>query len=147
MQEKYKQQSMQQNKKRNTHKHQTPGYNDDGKRSKDKKSIARQKRRAEQDYSLEVSRYQNLRVNETNPHDARDFNNRATKQPLSPHSRMMFQSEAQFLDNYGQGRKSEMPLGRFNQNGTADGEDNTIWDKLSKIFTFGCIETSHNNKR
>jgi len=52
---------------------------------------------------------------------------------------MMFQSEAQFLDNYG-----ERPIGRFN--GQQSNQENTMWDKLSKIFTFGCIETSHNNK-
>lgn len=57
---------------------------------------------------------------------------------MSPHSRMMFQSEAQFLDNYG-----ERPIGRFNGQSN---QENTMWDKLSKIFTFGCIETSHNNK-
>jgi len=58
---------------------------------------------------------------------------------MSPHSRMMFQSEAQFLDNYG-----ERPIGRFNTQ--QNNQENTMWDKLSKIFTFGCIETSHNNK-
>jgi len=55
---------------------------------------------------------------------------------------MLFQSEAQFLENYG-GRASEIPT-RF-KNGQM--EENSIWDKLSRIFTFGCIETSHNAKK
>lgn len=54
---------------------------------------------------------------------------------------MMFQSEAQFLDNYA--RHSEQVRGRFAQ----QGGDDSVWDKLSRIFTFGCIETNHNNRK
>ena len=63
------------------------------------------------------------------------------RQNMSPNSRMMFQSEAQFLDNYA--RHSEQVRGRFAQ----QGGDDSVWDKLSRIFTFGCIETNHNNRK
>ena len=52
---------------------------------------------------------------------------------------MILQSEAQFLDSYG--RRSERRM-RHSANNEGDG---SLWDKLSRIFSFGCIETSHNN--
>lgn len=105
-------------------------------------TFQRMKKRAEKDFSLRYDGGQ--RMNETNPHQYdRDGRHshfyKARENQMSPHSRMMFQSEAQFLDNYG-----ERPIGRFN--GQQSNQENTMWDKLSKIFTFGCIETSHNNK-
>lgn len=54
---------------------------------------------------------------------------------LSPHSRMLLQSESQFMKD-----DNRRDSHRDNLN-----EDNTIWDKLSRIFTFGCIETNHND--
>ena len=53
---------------------------------------------------------------------------------------MILQSEAQFANNLG--RRSART--HFNPNASAS-EENSIWEKLSRIFTFGCIETSHNN--
>jgi len=44
------------------------------------------------------------------------------------------------MDNYS--RRSVKP--QFNGRIT---DENTIWDKLSRIFTFGCIETSHNGDK
>lgn len=102
------------------------------------------KRRAGEDYSLDMKRYDDSRGNQTNPlsSDPHQYFNKEYRDRLSPHSRMIFQSEAQFLDNYG-ARRSERPM-RL-KNGQI--EENSIWDKLSRIFTFGCIETSHNNKQ
>lgn len=111
-------------------------------RKKGNTTFQRMKKRAEKDFSLRYDGGQ--RMNETNPHsyDHRDGRQshflKGRENQMSPHSRMMFQSEAQFLDNYG-----ERPIGRFNGQSN---QENTMWDKLSKIFTFGCIETSHNNK-
>lgn len=59
---------------------------------------------------------------------------------LSPHSRMILESEKQFLDNYG--RRTEIER-RTMHGGVV--QEESMWDKLSRIFTFGCIETSHNN--
>ena len=64
---------------------------------------------------------------------------------------MMYQSEAQFLDGYGGrgrlggGRFSEGAQNRYFGNKTG-GEGDSMWDKLSRLFTFGCIETNHNYK-
>jgi len=49
------------------------------------------------------------------------------------------------LDNYG--RHSEKVRGRFDNNQGGGGGDDSVWDKLSRIFTFGCIETNHNNRK
>ena len=54
----------------------------------------------------------------------------------TPTSALMMHSERQFLDDYARGDKRN----------TSYQSDNTIWDKLSRIFTFGCIETSHNKR-
>ena len=54
----------------------------------------------------------------------------------TPTSALMMHSERQFLDDYA----------RNDKRNTSYQSDNTIWDKLSRIFTFGCIETSHNKR-
>ena len=51
---------------------------------------------------------------------------------------MILQSEAQFLDNYG--RKTEVQRRTYSH----ATEPDSLWDKLSRIFTFGCIEANHN---
>jgi len=56
---------------------------------------------------------------------------------------MMFQSEAQFLNNYG-GRRTVNDGRHFT--GRPAAEESSMWDKLSRIFTFGCIEANHNSK-
>lgn len=51
---------------------------------------------------------------------------------------MILQGEAQFMD---QGRRTEHQR-HFAGHGA---EESSVWDTLSRIFTFGCIETNHNN--
>ena len=70
----------------------------------------------------------------------RGENNGRYEARLSPHSRMILESEKQFLDNYG--RRTEIER-RTMHGGVV--QEESMWDKLSRIFTFGCIETSHNN--
>ena len=60
------------------------------------------------------------------------------KAQLSPHSRMILESEKQFMNDYG--RRTEIERRTLQ----APEDSESMWDKLSRIFTFGCIETSHN---
>ena len=60
------------------------------------------------------------------------------KAQLSPHSRMILESEKQFMNDYG--RRTEIERRTLQ----APEESESMWDKLSRIFTFGCIETSYN---
>lgn len=69
-----------------------------------------------------------------------DHHNGRYEARLSPHSRMILESEKQFLNNYG--RRTEIDR-RSVPGGNV--QEESMWDKLSRIFTFGCIETSHNN--
>ena len=93
---------------------------------------------ADSNSSLEFQRQYNRSFNnENNPH-SKDGYYYGKGDKLSPRSRMILQSEAQFLDSYG--RRSERRMGHSNTS-----EGNSMWDKLSRIFSFGCIETSHNN--
>ena len=118
-------------------------YNKYGSRHRqrhNKSSIQKQRRRGDLNYSLDIERY-DQRHNETNPMNAESDRFGRGRQ-MSPNSRMMFQSEAQFLDNYG--RHTEQVRGRF---ANQQGSDDSVWDKLSRIFTFGCIETNHNNRK
>lgn len=43
------------------------------------------------------------------------------------------------MDNYG--RKTEVQRRTYSH----ATEPDTLWDKFSRIFTFGCIEANHNN--
>ena len=56
---------------------------------------------------------------------------------------MMYQREAQFLESYGRERQTQNQFNGFNQKPEPS---DSLWDKLGRIFTFGCIETNHNNK-
>ena len=91
------------------------------------KSVQKHRNRAARDsdastYSLEFQRHYISRANETNPHTDRsgdDFKHRGGgynrryggEQRLSPHSRMILESEKQFLDNYG--RRTEIERRTF----------------------------------
>ena len=88
------------------------------------KSVQRHKNRAARDsaastYSLEFQQHYNPRANETNPHTDRsggDFKRGGYRYGngegrLSPHSRMILESEKQFLDNYG--RRTEIERRTF----------------------------------
>ena len=58
---------------------------------------------------------------------------------ISPSTRLMMQSERQFIEEYGRG-KGNM------RGGTQPQEEETVWERFSRMFTFGCIETNHNRR-
>lgn len=95
--------------------------------------------RGSTDASLDFQRQYSRQHNETNPNIGDiQYNKYFYKESISPRTKMILQSEAQFMD---QGRRTEH---RQRQYG-GQAEENSVWDTLSRIFSFGCIETNHNN--
>ena len=113
-------------------------------------TVQRLKRRyqnAGDDYDIDFKSGYN-RNNETNPHMSDRERHRHQKyygDPLSPNSKLILQSESQFMDNYG--RKTEREIGRQTHYSTRSAGEDSMWDRLTRIFTFGCMETSHNQAK
>ena len=61
---------------------------------------------------------------------------RYNSQVISPSTRLMMQSEKQFIEEYGNRRTKA----------DTNASEESIWDKVSRMFTFGCIETNHNRR-
>ena len=103
------------------------------------KAFERSKRRSETDFSLEFGQSHRMYTDQSNSNQKQP---RKKFRDLSPNSKLIFRSESQFNQAaYGNSgaRQSKNYEGNIP-------DENSFWDKLSRIFTFGCIETSHNKR-
>ena len=154
MQKKYMEQSMQQQKERAMRSQVKTTYNPDydperpsyGKNNdinnqsvRYSRAFERSKRRSENDFSLEFGLGNSHRMY-TDQTNSNQKQGRKKYKDLSPNSKLIMRSESQF-NNSGYGNNGSRQVKNYEVP-----DDNSFWDKLSRIFTFGCIETSHNQK-